>query len=764
MDQPSLFDNSATKWENAALNDRWIAEVAINRPLLQNYDYLVPDGFREQIQPGMRVRVPFGRGDKLITGYCVALRQGSANPKLKEIAELLDQEPIATAHLLQLARWISQEYLCSLGQVLESMVPAGVKNLAGTREVQFYQLAAQDCEIEQLPGRLTRQQKTVLQLLKNTEEALSVHELTELAKCGTSPIKTLLKRGLIVEHRRRVATGGASTEEMFKPSANPESIPQELSLDQKKVTREIVQTIDQRKYETFLLHGVTGSGKTEVYIQAIRHVVEMGRQAIVLVPEISLTPQTIRRFRARFSSVAVLHSHLTDSERHAQWREIQHNHVQVVVGARSAIFAPTQHLGLIVIDEEHESTFKQETSPRYLARDVARKRAELLNIPLILGSATPTLESWLAVQRGEMKRLSLQKRIADRPMPTVSILDTKDDPLIKRGHSIGRTLQHSIKRHLDQQGQIILFYNLRGFTPVIFCRHCGQKLSCPDCDTSLTWHRDLQMCLCHTCDYRVEIPEQCPSCTSSALRHLGAGTQRLEEEVRNKFPEARLQRMDSDSMRQQGSHDEALERFRAGETDILLGTQMIAKGLDFPRVTLVGVISADMLLHQPDIRSSERTFQLIAQVAGRTGRGDLEGQVLVQTMVPDEPSIQHAAKHDYLSFARHELQIRHERLAPPFVRMARIICRGESLKHLEEWAEAIGVELRKITKREKLPVTVLGPAIPPVARLRKFHRMHFRLTSAQIQPIHQLWRAFVAEYKYSSEIDVMIDVDPFDLR
>ncbi|MCA9048798.1 MAG: primosomal protein N', partial [Planctomycetaceae bacterium] len=511
-------------------------------------------------------------------------------------------------------------------------------------------------------------------------------------------------------------------------------------------------------------HGVTGSGKTEVYIRAIREVVSYGRQAIVLVPEISLTPQTIRRFRSRFRSVAVLHSHMTDSERHWQWQQIAQGNVEVIVGARSAVFAPTPHLGLIVIDEEHEPTFKQDSTPRYHAREVARFRCRQENVPLLLGSATPTLESWLRAVRKQDVLLSMPDRVAELPLPPVVIVDTREDPRISRGASLGRALLNAVSAALKDRGQVILFLNLRGYSPTVWCRGCGTGVKCPDCDITLTWHRDRQQAVCHSCDYSVPAPSRCPVCESESIRYFGTGTQKLEEEVAVAFPEARVLRMDSDSMKKPGSHDEALERFRRGEVDVLLGTQMIAKGLDFPNVTLVGVVDADSMLNQPDMRASERTFQLIAQVAGRTGRSARGGRVLVQTTNPDAPSIRFAAKHDFLGFASHELQERQSVAAPPFSSVARVIFRGPVEPIVSENARAVADRVRADIVRLGVTGRVLGAAPAPITRLRGWYRFHLQISSDKFETVKQIWQATEQRLQLPEGVEMQVDVDPINSR
>lgn len=754
--QGSLFNwaDEPEPWQAAADSDRLVAEIVFNRPLENTFHYEVPDPLRELITPGQRVVVPFGHGDARTMGYCVGLSTDApVNRRLKRILEICDAEPLLSGPMLQLTKWIGERYLCSWGQVLEAVIPAGVKKQAGTREITAYEMAV---GVDPTTLRLTAKQRQIVAALEQSSVPLSAAVLTELVKCGTSPIKSLEKKGILIPCRRR------SELEVAEEATVARQDDLILNQEQQDCLNTILRLVRNREHQTVLMQGVTGSGKTEVYIQAIREIVSYGQQAIVLVPEISLTPQTIRRFRARFDSVAVLHSHLSDVDRHWHWQQIAQGRIQVVVGARSAVFAPTPNLGLIVIDEEHETTFKQQTTPRYHAREVARERARQAGVPLILGSATPTLESLLSAQQGGMILKKLQHRVESRPLPPVTLVDVRNDPFVAKRHSIGRALGQAVQRALNDQGQVILFLNLRGYSPVLWCPKC-QGIRCPDCDVTLTWHRDREVLLCHSCDFEMAPPERCPRCDQPGLRYLGTGTQRLEAEIKNKFPDARVVRMDSDSMQKAGSHDRVLEKFRIGEIDILLGTQMIAKGLDFPNVTLVGVIDADTLLHQPDMRAAERTFQLIAQVAGRTGRGEREGRVLVQTMSPDEPVIQFAIRHDYEGFARYELANRQAMQAPPFTAMARLILRSLDDAKAQSEIRRVAEILRNSPAKEP-GVRILGPAPAPLTRLRKYYRYHIQLTAPSIDALRSLWNANYPLLKLDADVELTIDVDPLDLR
>ncbi len=745
------------EWEQAALEDVQVAEVVFNLPLEKPYTYLIPDEFRELLRPGMRVRAPLGRGNRQVAGYCVRVRQ-TDNPsrRLKPVLEVLDSSPLLSEQMLQLTEWIATRYLCGWGQVLESVIPAGVKRRAGTRMVLGFLLTS-TARNEHARGRLPQGQQAVIDILQDVTSPMSAPEICERAGCGPGSINGLRKKNLLEAVRIRSELKGEV------PDDQPSEPDLQINPQQQSCLKTILSAIESQEHRTILLHGVTGSGKTEVYIQAIRQVVKFGRQAIVLVPEISLTPQTIRRFRSRFNSVAVLHSHMSDAERHWQWQQIAQGQVEVVVGARSAVFAPTPHLGLIVIDEEHEPTFKQDSTPRYHAREVARERCRVEKIPLVLGSATPTLESWLRAHRRDDQILSMPDRVSGLPLPPVVVVDIRNDPMIARGASLGRALQQAIRRALADDGQVILFLNLRGYSPTVWCRQCGSGIKCPHCDLTLTWHRDRQSAICHGCDHTIPAPEQCPTCKNPKIMYFGTGTQKLEEEVRATFQGTPVLRMDSDSMRKPGSHDEALERFRAGEVQILLGTQMIAKGLDFPNVTLVGVIDADSMLNQPDMRAAERTFQLVSQVAGRTGRSTRGGRVIVQTTCPGDASILFAAKHDYPGFARHELKERHDLTAPPFSCVTRVIFRGLQESRVAETSREVASQLRRASRGDQ-DVRILGAAPAPIARLRAHFRYHLQITAPTVERVREVWLKVANTLELPDGIEMAVDVDPINSR
>ncbi len=761
--QQNLFDTEPMQWEIDARQQRLVATVVLGEGPNGEYDYLVPDNFcdsdrRDQLlEPGRRVRVPFGRSNRKVVAYCVQLETKSVDAgRLKEVAQVVDSSTLLSPEMLRITRWMAEYYLCPWGQVLEAVVPAGVRQQAGTREVQLVHVP--EDVLQEMPKlKLPPKQRHALELLAKQSDPLTKAQLAKAAGCTSAPIQQLLKKGLIQAEKTRIATSQldeAAVERVLPLSLNPD---QQAALDQ------ISDAMEADEACGIVLHGVTGSGKTEVYLHAIDQVVGYGRQAIVLVPEISLTPQTVRRFRARFDSVAVLHSHQSAVERHAHWQRIARGEVQVVVGARSAVFAPTPNLGLIVIDEEHESSFKQDTAPRYHARDVAWQRAVGERIPLVLGSATPSLESWYRAEQKEFTLTSLPRRVSDRSMPDVVTIDLRDRAQSRGGRGgISRPLHQAMTAALHDHGQVILFLNRRGFSTHIQCPACGFVLQCPHCDLSLTFHRQQNQTLCHYCDYHASPPTNCPDCKSHAIRYGGLGTQKLEDEVRARFPKHACARMDTDSMRARGSHQRVLDAFGRGEIDILLGTQMIAKGLDFPNVTLVGVINADTALHLPDFRAGERTFQLVAQVAGRTGRGDKGGRVIVQTLSPDHPAIKAAVRHDFPAFAKQELIVRRTLHYPPYGAMVRLVIRGPLEETTRGVAEELDDRLKQAGGNEK-SLRVIGPAPAAIPKLRGNYRFQIQMQASEGDALRRIIELATVRFKSPRDIIWTVDVDPADM-
>ncbi len=739
------------------------AGVVLNRPVDTVFTYRVPPGLRAKVRPGQRVRVPLGRGNAPAIGYCVRVEEEAGGEvdrgKLKALIDVVDDPPLIDAAMLELTRWMAGYYACSWGQALDAVVPAGVKKQAGTR-LRTTLAPTAEARLARETLDLPAKQAEALAILCRSAAPLTLDDVCRLAHCAPGPVAALRRRGLVTAARRRLDGGSAP---VVEPDASGDGLaPKELTAEQAEVLGRLAPALEADAFATFLLHGVTGSGKTEVYLDAIGRVVARGREAIVLVPEISLTPQTIRRFRRRFERVAVLHSHLSDAERHRHWRSIAAGEIQVVVGARSAVFAPTRRLGLIVIDEEHEGSFKQETTPRYHARDVAVKRAQLEGVPVLLGSATPALETWHNALLGRYTRLSLTRRVADRPMPEVSLIDLrgeKPEPGQALG-ALGSALRRGMAEALGAGGQVILLLNRRGFHTFILCPQCGHVVKCDACDVALTHHKGRRRALCHTCDAEREPPSACPACRSPKLHYGGIGTERLEREVQAAFPDRVIRRMDSDTMRSPGSHEKVLSAFRDGQVDILLGTQMIAKGLDFPNVTLVGVVNADTALHLPDFRAAERTFQLVAQVAGRTGRGDRPGRVLVQTFAPEHHAIECARRHDYLGFVAAEMPNRQEHGVPPFGRLVRLIARGP-----DEAAVATFLKDVSLALRASAPATVrlMGPAPAPVLKIRNLFRFHLQLRAPSARPLQELLRTVLPTLRPPGGVELAVDVDPVNL-
>jgi primosomal protein N' (replication factor Y) len=751
--QPGLFA--------ADEDDGPFAGIVLNRPVDQVLSYRIPARLKGQVQPGSRVRVPLGRGNQPAVGYCVRLEDPAGvaieREKVKELLDVLDVPPLIDATMLELTRWMAGYYACSWGQALDAVVPSGVKKGAGTRIATCLVIPDEVRDAPEPPG-LAPKQREVLDLIRRSGEPLTLADVGRMARCGIGPIAALRKKGLLRAVQRRMDRPVAGDGEIPPPlDERPEpTAEQRIALDA------MAPALDGDGFAAFLLHGVTGSGKTEVYLSAIERVVARGREAIVLVPEISLTPQTIRRFRRRFPRIAVLHSHLSDAERHRHWKAIAAGEVQVVVGARSAVFAPTRKLGLIVIDEEHEGTFKQETVPRYHARDVAVKRAQGLGVPVIMGSATPALETWRNAETGRYTRLVLSRRVAGRPMPPVEIVDLRREKP-SQGNPLGglsERLRTAMREALDGGGQVILLLNRRGFHTFILCPRCGHVLTCDACDVALTHHKGRRRALCHTCDAERDPPSACPSCQASPLYYGGIGTERLEREVRAAFPDVSVSRMDSDTMRSSGSHERVLRAFREGDVRILLGTQMIAKGLDFPNVTLVGVVSADTALHLPDFRAGERTFQLVAQVAGRTGRGDRPGRVIVQTYAPEEPAIVFAAKHDYLGFVVGELNERRQRSVPPFGRLVRLIARGPDELAVQRFLQGLA---HVLTARAPEGVRLQGPSPAPVSKIKNLYRFHLRLLAATPRPLQALLHEILPTVTPPNGVELAVDVDPVNM-
>ena len=729
------------------------AHVALNRPVDCEFTYEVPPELREGAVAGARVAVQFGRRREV--GVIVGLDTSCdlLPAKVRPLSAVLDERALLSPALLSLTKWMAKRYACSWGEALSAVLPAGLKRERSRRVIRM--ISGTPNATEEVMKELAESSEKQHRLLRTLLEiggSVEMRDLMRRLNLSDAPAQTLARKGLVIIERVEVSS------DPLEGSGGERVRPEHLTEEQTACLESIVPAVEEKQNKTFLLRGVTGSGKTEVYLRAIEAAVEAGRGAIVLVPEIALTPQTVGWFRSRFGDVAVLHSRMTDAQRLDAWLRVSSGEVKVVVGARSALFAPVVELGVIVVDEEHEPSFKQGSIPRYHARDAAVERARLEGAVCILGSATPSLESRALAMSGEYERLDLPSRVGEMPLPAVEVVDMRQEPPSKGGSEVfSRRLRVLLHSCLEHEQQAIVFLNRRGFAPVLYCPSCREVVRCEQCDVGLTWHRRIDRAVCHSCCEERHRPRACPICTSPALRYLGNGSERVEEVLRELMPTARIARMDSDTMRRREDYEETLEAFGRGELDVLVGTQMIAKGLDFPRVTLVGIVSADTGLHLPDFRASERTFQLLAQVAGRAGRSDLGGRIVVQTEAPDHPAVVHATRHDYDGFAAQEEKIRQQLSYPPHGRLIRVIFEHERLEAVESCAASVGAALRDGLKTVK--ASILGPALAPFAQLRGKHRHHLMLKLRDEQAAEvatSLLRELAAAEK---TVSVKVDVD-----
>ncbi len=774
-----------------------IIRVAFETAADREFDYLVPDEIWP-IQVGQRIEAPFGKKDKLQIGFCVDITSPRPSPssllrfaqddkkkkfKLKKISRAIDKEPLLDSELMELARWISSYYVCPLGQVLAAMVPGAVKKAAGVRTQRCIYLAISACDIEEPIKQLRgKKQKQIANLLQSRgafskETALELRGILEAIGCTNEPIKKLAEKQIVKIIEKTILKSLPAIPKGMAITTEGRII---LNEDQQKALTHFKDRIETGEFGVTLLHGVTDSGKTELYIRAVEAVLQKGRGAIVMLPEIALTTQTVQRFSSRFEKIAVMHSGLTAAQRNVQWQKIKAGQADVVIGARSAIFAPLSKPGLIVVDEEHEPSYKQDTAPRYNGRDVAIKRAQLANAHCILGSATPSLETLSNCQgKKYFSLLRLPKRVMDLPMPEMKLVDMQQGEVTHKGiNLISEPLGESLKRVLAKKEQAILLLNRRGYSNFVFCPSCKHTLQCRNCDTTLTFHKseassEEQMrtitgkhlrhgyAVCHYCLAQTLVPEKCPVC-GKAMAMIGLGSQRLEEELARKFPEARTSRVDSDSM-QGKDYYRVLRDFGEGRIDVLAGTQMLAKGLHFPNVTLVGIISADTSLYLPDFRANERTYQLISQVAGRAGRSAKKGTVFVQTFLPNQPAIQFALSGDFDGFVKEELKHRKACNLPPFWRLAGIVLRDRNFDKLETACKKMRERIDEIVKLDKLNAVVRGPMPAVISRIQRFHRMQIIIEAPKAETIQQLFTSLRATGPFRPAVKVAIDIDPVNL-
>ncbi|URT72547.1 primosomal protein N' [Cytobacillus firmus] len=801
-----------------------IASVIVDVPAKQTdraFDYKIPSHLKGVIFPGMRVVVPFG--PRKIQGFVTGLKAVSDFQQLKSILEPMDLNPVLNQELLNLGEWLTEKTLCYKISAFQAMLPAAlkakyekklvmaenadrkllpekvctlfqnaeeitwddavkggalpllqkeasngnieiiyqVKERVKKKKVKQVFAAAPSKELadylQNLPGNATKQ-KEVLEYFLQEEGSVDQKELFSLLGITSSTLKGLLQKGLLGQKDVEIYRNPFGDREFERTE------PLSLTEEQRKAIIPILNSIEDNRHETFLLYGVTGSGKTEVYLQSIQRVLEDGKEAIVLVPEISLTPQMVKRFKGRFGDqVAVMHSGLSAGEKYDEWRKIQRKEVKVVVGARSAIFAPFENLGIIIIDEEHETSYKQEENPRYHARDVAIKRAENHNCPVVLGSATPSLESFARAQKGVYHLLTLENRMNNQALPAVDIIDMREELREGNRSMFSRKLLEKIKDRLGKKEQIVLFLNKRGHSSFVMCRDCGYVINCPHCDISLTYHRYNQQMKCHYCGYEASVPNACPECESEHIRYFGTGTQKVEEELAKILPEAKVIRMDVDTTSRKGAHEKLLDQFQEGHADILLGTQMIAKGLDFPNITLVGVLSADTILHLPDFRSSEKTFQLLTQVSGRAGRHELEGEVIIQTYTPEHYSIELAGEQDYDKFYDREMMVRKIHRYPPFFYISLVTVSHEELMKAVSVTEKITQYIQSKLSAESI---VLGPVASPIPRINNRYRYQCLIKYKREPELGQTLKKILDNYQQeisAGGLTVSIDLNPYIL-
>ncbi|MBC1249097.1 primosomal protein N' [Listeria welshimeri] len=793
-----------------------IAKVIVDVPAMQvdrPFDYFIPEDLEELIRPGMRVIVPFG--NRKIQGFVTSLDETEENPKLKGIDGVMDLAPVLNEELMELGDWLAEDTLSFRVSAYQAMLPAALR---AKYEKYFLRLDDENEELEQLfegyetldwkvaeargllkqigkwvregsvevvyqvKNKITNKKVRVVSCLKSPYQLTEIIEdmpknakaqsrvlaffqafegseilVSELKKQAGTTDTTIKKLAdlNILTIQEKIISRDPYQNHQFEKSESLQLLP-----DQQTACWKITAATEQ---ETFLIHGVTGSGKTEIYLQTIEAKLKEGKEAIVLVPEISLTPQMVERFKSRFGSeVAVLHSALSSGEKYDEWRKIERKEARVVVGARSAVFAPLENLGIIIIDEEHEASYKQEDNPRYHARDVAIWRANKYQCPVVLGSATPSLESFARAKKGVYTLIELPSRVNDRAMPEVSVVDMREELRKENRTEFSTELLEKIKDRIAKKEQTVLMLNRRGYSSFVMCRDCGYVVECPNCDISLTYHQSSNQMKCHYCGHEERVPQKCPSCEGEHIRYFGTGTQKVEESLTKLIPEARVIRMDVDTTRTKGAHEKLLKSFRNHEADILLGTQMIAKGLDFPDITLVGVLNADTMLHLPDFRASERTFQLLTQVSGRAGRHERTGEVVVQSYNPEHYSIEFAKKHDFIGFYNHEMQLRKMGSYPPFYYLTMINVSDENemkaIRTIQEMAQFLRGKLGP-------DAVVLGPVPSTITRIKNKYRYQC-IIKYKIEPdLKKELKTLITHYQKDQQkgLTITIDVQPYVL-
>lgn len=785
-----------------------IAEVVVdikNKAVNKVFDYIVPEELSHLIQPGVRVLVPFG--PRTIMGFVISLKESTNLQKLRPIKELIDVVPVLNNELRELGISLSEETGSTMIQCFEAMIPNAmrakykkklvclneslpsslaslfqhssmidyeqiptnllkevkqaierkevelvyeVKDKLGKKMIKYVALV--NSNVDLTPFKRATKQKQVIEYLMKQSKPILKSTLMEELQLTHSIVKTLVDKKVIEEIEVE------AYRDPYADVVHSQSKALQLNEEQQVAVTTVAHACQENAHDIFLLHGITGSGKTEVYLQMIENVLAEGKQAIMLVPEIALTPQIAGRFKSRFQNkVAVLHSALSMGEKYDEWRKILKQEVQIVVGARSAIFAPFKEVGIIIIDEEHEATYKQEEAPRYHAIEVAKQRAITHRCPVVLGSATPSLESFARAQKGVYRLLTLSKRaVSTATLPTVKLIDMREQTAVSDQMILSDELQESIANRLERQEQVVLLLNRRGYSNFMQCRECGEVVNCPNCDVSLTYHKPNQKLKCHYCGFESFILKRCPSCQSEELRFFGLGTQKVEEYLQSQFPSARIMRMDVDTTSRKGSHQELIAAFERKEADILIGTQMVGKGLDFPDVTLVGVLAADLMLHLSDFKAAERTFQLLTQVAGRAGRHELEGEVLIQTYSPEHYVMKCVVEQNYYKFYAEEMKMRRRFGYPPYYYLASVMMSSEDYNDLIRACDKVNQYLRNQLGHSCL---IIGPTMPYVGRINQRFRMYFMIKYKQ-EPRLRAILAQLLSYFQEGAVSLSLDYYP----
>jgi primosomal protein N' (replication factor Y) len=749
------------------------ARVVIPSPLKEPLIYGIPEPLRVELTPGSRVLIPLQR--RTLTGVVWELLDENPLPQAKEILTSLDDRAILEPGLLKLAQWVAQYYVASLGEVLATMLPPNSRRDSKRTVILKSDLTAVADEssrklldeVDRHKGKLSVKTLTRQFPGTNVERLLARLESSGIIAIEERLVRPRSKSATVTKDSTQAITGDAAAKFALTP-------------EQDNALRAVSTRMEQGGFETFLLHGVTGSGKTEVYLRAVEQARMLGRQSLILIPEISLTPQLLDRFNARFpGKVGVLHSALTAAERWAQWWQILRGDVDVVIGARSAVFAPIAKLGLIVVDEEHDSSYKQEEGLRYNGRDVAVVRGKFTGCPVLLGSATPALESYENCRQGRYRLLEIPQRVEQRPLPAIETVDLRlqyragkpavqnnDAPSKLENPLLSEAFVALLRENLTAQRQTLIFLNRRGFANFLQCVLCGHVWRCPYCSVSLTLHRQAKIIACHHCDYRRPVTYVCPECKNESLNAIGAGTEQAEALLKEIAPAARIARMDRDTTSKRGAHEALIRRWERGEIDILVGTQMITKGHDVSGVTLVGALMADLSLNLPDFRAAERTFQLLSQVAGRSGRGGDPGRVIIQTYAPEHYALKFLIAHDYRGFFQVENEFRRALDYPPYGRLIHLRLDGPKSAEVEQQAKGLAAQLREQlirTANGRPAIEVLGPAPAPIEKLRNRYRWQILLKGKQSPPLRELARQARALLSRTRAVRLHIDVDPYSM-